>query len=256
MSFASIAKAAERYAIDNSPTILTGIAAAGTVITAYLTGKASIKAARLIDADNAIRRKMGGEDNDFLTKVQLVWPEYLPAVGTGSVTIACIIGAHKIGSRRAAAVAAAYSLSERAFAEYKEKVVEKIGEKKHQVIYDEIAQRKVENDPPSSKEIVITGNGDVMCYDTITGRYFLSNMESIRKAENDINRQIINEGYVGLTEFYDRIGLPGTAFSEEVGWNYDNPLEIKFSTVMSEDGKPCIAIQYNFQPVRQYYKLQ
>src|SRR5512140_944404 len=201
MSLIDIARQFEKYAMDNSPRILTGIAVAGTITTAYLAHKAGVETGKVLIIDEEVRRRADLPEATFIDKVNLVWPEYLPAVGTGALTIACIIGASRIGSRRAAAVAAAYSLSERAFAEYKEKVVENIGEKKLQKIYDDLAQSRVDRDPVSTREVIITGNGDVMCYDSLTGRYFMGSMETIRKAENEINKQVLNNSYASLTQF-------------------------------------------------------
>jgi hypothetical protein len=44
----SMLKLTEKYIIDNSPTLLSGIAVTGTLMTGYLTGKATFKAADLI----------------------------------------------------------------------------------------------------------------------------------------------------------------------------------------------------------------
>lgn len=250
MTLLDIAKQAEKYAINNSPTILTGIGAAGTVVTAFLTAKATVKALRTLD------REMPADVQTLASKAKIVWPEYIPAVAMGAITVTAIIGANRIGARRAAAVAAAYSLTEKAFTEYRDKVAENIGKKKHQKIYDDIAQKHVDDTPVSTREVIITGNGDVLCFDSLTGRYFMSNMEAVRKAENEITKQVLDEGYASLTEFYDKIGLSATAYSEEVGWNYDNLIQVQFSTTMSDDGRPCISIQYNTPPARNYYKLQ
>ena len=153
-------------------------------------------------------------------------------------------------------MAAAYSISEKAFSEYKEKVIEKIGENKEQKVRDEIAQDQVNRNPVSTREVIITGNGDVLCYDSITGRYFQSNVESLRKAMNDTNHQIINDMYASLNDFYNRIGLPMTPYASEVGWNADRLLELQFSTVLSEDGRPCISVSYPLSPIRDYFRLQ
>lgn len=248
MSLTNIAKQVEKYVIDNSPSIMTGLGVVGTIATAYLTGKAGYKTAQILSSQDP--------HESLMEKTKRVWPEYIPPVIMGSISVVAIIGANKVGSRRAAAVAAAYSLTEKAFAEYKEKVVDKIGEKKNQKIYDEIAQEKVEKNPPSTREIIITGNGDVMCYDTLTGRYFMSSMEQIKSVVNEINRRIITYDYASLTEFYDLLGLSATVFSEEVGWKFENMIDISFSTVLSDDGKPCLAIQYNTPPGRNYYRVQ
>jgi hypothetical protein len=81
-------------------------------------------------------------------------------------------------------------------------------------------------------------------------------MESLRKAQNDINHKIVNDYYASLTDFYNLIGLAETAYSEEVGWNSDKLLELEFSAVMSSDNRPCISIAYNYAPIRGYSRVQ
>ena len=255
MTLSNLAKRVEKLITDNSPVILTAIGVAGTITTAYLTGKASFKAAEILDHERNYVSDSPGM-LELREKVNLTWKLYIPAIGTGILTCACIVGANRIGSRRAAAMAAAYSLSERAFSEYKEKVVERIGDIKEQKIRDEIAQDRVYRNPVSSREVIITGNGDVLCYDSITGRYFNSNVESIRKAVNDTNHQILNDMYASLNDFYQKIGLPMTPYANEVGWNVDRLLEINFSTVLSEDGRPCISLDYPLAPIRECFRLQ
>lgn len=254
MTLSNIAKRAEKLIADNSPVILTAVAVTGTITTAVLASRASFKAKELFDIEEYHREYVEEvAPMDIREKVNLSWKLYVPAVGTGAITIACIIGANRIGTRRAAAMAAAYSLSEKAFVEYKDKVIEKMGETKEQKVRDSIAQDRVDANPVSTREVIITGGGDVLCYDSITGRYFESNVETLRKAQNDINQQILSSMYATLHEFYSLIGLPSTLYSSEVGWNNDNMLELQFSTVLSEDGKPCLSVGYATYPIRGYY---
>jgi hypothetical protein len=256
MNLLDIARKVEKMAVDNSPSLLTGIGVVGTVATAYLTGKAAVKASQLIRIEEAkkttsvLSYRLNNKE-----KIELVWVEFIPPVASCAVTIGAIIGANHIGSRRAAAVAAAYSLSEKAYAEYKEKVVEKLGEKKEEKIRDEIAQDRVNKNPSGSREVIITGNGDVMCYDSLTGRYFKSSVEAIRRAENEINKQILDTDYATLSDFFDKLGLRATAFSNEMGWNTDRMLEVRFSTVISDDNQPCISIEYDELPIRDYFRM-
>jgi hypothetical protein len=62
--------------------------------------------------------------------------------------------------------------------------------------------------------------------------------------------------YASLSEFYDRIGLPTTPYSEEVGWNSDHMMEIVFSTVLTEANQPCVVLEYLVSPIRGYARLQ
>ena len=254
MSLSNLIQNAAQVLSNNSPTILSGIAATTSVVTAVLASRASFAAADDIREEAERRNMMQVTPKPITTqeKVVMVWKHYIPAAATGTVTVVCIIAAHRIGAKRAAAMAAAYTVSREAFAEYKDKVAEKIGIAKEQKMRDEIAQDQVNKNPASNNQVIVTGTGKVQCYDSITGRYFLSNAETIRRAENLVNREINHNMYVTATQFFEHIGLPGTPYSNEIGWNTDYPLTVKFTTVISEDDIPCLSINYEWFPIRGY----
>lgn len=255
MTTRSSVKKVEKLVIDNSPALLTAIGVTGTITTALLTGKATWKAKDVLDRYHNDAARRFGEDYEppsLKKDVELVWKIYVPAAGVGLSTIVCIVLANRIGNRRAAAVAAAYTISEKAFVEYKEKVIEKIGENKEREIRDDLAQDRVNRNPPVDREIIVGGSGDVLCYEHYTGRYFESSMEKLKKAQNDLNYRVINDCYASLTDFYNFLGIPRTSTSDEVGWSSNKLLELEFSTVLSEDGRPCIAIDYQTTPIRDY----
>ncbi len=242
---------------DNSTAILTGMGVSGTVATAYLTGRASFKAADLIhekadewklENDNVLVVK----ERTTLSNVKLVWRLYLPPVAVGLTTVTAIVVANRISSKKIAALTIASGISERALQEYKDKVVEKIGPKQEQDIRDEVAQDRVTNSPIGSKEIILAGTGEVLCYDMSSGRYFQSTIEEIKRAENRINYELIHYMSSSLSMFYEEIGLSPTSYSDSVGWNTNNNIEVQFSTTMSPDGRPCIAVDFAKQPISDY----
>ena len=251
MNLIQIAQKIEKFAVDNSPLLLTAAGVTGAVTSAFLTGKATLEAAQYIIEEESYDFLL---DGPLKEKVRMVWPKYIPAAGTLVLTVAAIIMSHQINTRRAAALAAAYSLSEKAFVEYRSKVVEHIGGKKEEVVRGEIAQAKVSENPQGSREVIIS-SGEVLCYDAFSGRYFNSTVELIRQAQNDVNQEVLTNMYCSLSDFYSKIGLATTTMSEEVGWNIDNKMDIRFSTVMSNDGRPCIAIDFSKIPVRDYYRV-
>lgn len=256
MSLALRAKQLEKFAIDNSPTLLTSFGVIGTIGTALLTHRAATTAEMIYE--NELSGRLKQTDPEPFTKsdrVKLVWKLYIPPVMLGSLTIAAIIGANHIGSKRAAAVAAAYTISEKAFAEYREKVVEKIGDSKERSVRDDLARDQVAKNPQSESNVVVMGTGDVLCCDLFSGRYFNSSVEELKKAQNDTNYQVLNDSYASLSDFYDRVGLPRTDYSEEVGWNQDKLLDLEFSAVIAEDGRPCVTYRFQVQPIRGYHRL-
>jgi hypothetical protein len=253
----------EFLARNNSTTLLTGVGVVGTVSSAVLTGRASVKAYQMIQEDEIVRHTEI-EANlsepvtplEFRERLALTWPQFIPPVGVGVATIAAIVMANRLSAKEAAALATAYGISERALQEYKEKVVEKLGNKQERAIRDEVAQARIEANPVSSREVILAGTGEVLCYDMFTGRYFQSTVEEIKKAENKVNFEIVNHMSASLSSFYDEIGLQPTEMSDRLGFNLDNRCEVKFSTTMTQDKqRPCVAIDFHFPPVYDYGKI-
>lgn len=253
MHFPELQKRAGQFVSDNASTILTAGGVIGTTLTAVLTAKATFKAAEIIrqkELDHVVEADGHTMGLDTMDKVKLVWPHYVPPVVIGTATIASIVGANMMSAKRAAALAAAYGLSERQLKEYKEKVTEKLGVSKERTMRDEIAQDRVNANPPT-REVIIIAGGDVLCHDLLTGRYFQSSVENIKKAENKMNQEMYLNDSVSLSQFYDEIGLPPTSMSDEVGWNLasdDGPIEVRFTTTRTPDDRPCIAFDFTVAP--------
>jgi hypothetical protein len=182
-----------------------------------------------------------------------VVPVYIPAAVTGTLSVTCLIGACSVNARRRAALATAYTLSEQALKEYQEKVIETIGEKKEQSIRDSIDKDKIDRNPVVNTEVIITEKGNTLCYDAISGRYFKSDIEKLRKVVNELNRQMISDMYVSLNDFYYEIGLPATPTGNDLGWNIDRGfIELRFSSQLSEDETPCLVVGYYVEPKYNY----
>lgn len=249
-----IQDSAKKFMADNSTTILTAGGVVGTVATAVLTGRATLKASEILLTE---KFEYDPEKNDVkvnqLTKTEVVlkvWPLYIPPVVMGGVTITSIIMAHRMSAQKAAAMAALYGLSQKQFEEYKTKVTEKLTGPKSQQIKDELAQERADK-TPGAQTIIIVGD-EVLCFDELTGRYFKSTMEQIRKAVNDTNEEILHHDGASASFFYNLLGLPATAWTDDVGWNTDNLLDIEYSTIRSYDDRPCISINPKFLPYAGY----
>lgn len=254
--FTDLCTAARKH----SPEILTGIGIAGMLSTTVLAVRATPKALMLIEEKKREKKfsviKDGGDPD--LTKLEIVktaWKPYIPAAVTGAASVACLVGASSVNARRNAALAAAYALSESTLADYKEKVVETIGEKKAQEVKDAIAKDKVENDPVSRKEVVITDKGETLFYESLSGRYFKSDYESIRSAVNTLNEQLLLDEYITLNEFYEAIGLDDIQpLGDQLKWRV-NPdssdkglIQLDFSSQLTDDMTPCAVIGFSNPP--------
>ena len=239
----------------HSPEILTGVGIAGMITTAVLAVKATPKALQLIEAEKGRKNAIPHREEDTVTKlkpietVKVAWKPYIPAVITGVVSTACLIGASSIHLRRNAALATAYTLSQAALVDYREKVIETIGEKKEKDVREKVNKKRLENNPVSQNQVFITEKGNTLCYEHLSGRYFKSDIERIRQAVNNLNRTIVTDMYVSLNDFYDELGLDHTGIGYELGWNIDSGLiNVDFGSQIAEDGTPCIVVEHLVEP--------
>lgn len=248
-SFLSLKTAIKKH----SPEILTGIGIAGMITTTVMAVRATPKALILIEER---KEEIGAEKLEAMDMVKTAWACYIPAAITGTLSVACLIGASSVNARRNAALATAYTLSESALKDYQGKVIEMFGEKKNEAVKDAIAKDKVEKNPVVTREVIITEKGNTLCYDAISGRYFKGDIDKIKKAECELNRQMRDEMYVSLNDFYYEVGLDNIKIGDELGWNIDNGyINLSFSSQLAGDGTPCLVIDYSIAPRYDFSEL-
>lgn len=255
MSLSTFTKSVQVTLKRHSPQILTGLGIAGMVATTVMAVKATPKALKICED---LRHEYVNDYQEEPTKIDYVkaaWKCYIPAVVTGAASVACIVGASSVHVRRNAALATAYALSETAIKEYKEKVVETIGEKKERSVRDAIAKDHIEKNPVTKNEVILTEKGNTLCYDMLSGRYFKSDVDKLKRAENELNRLMLDEGSVSLNDFYYEIGLDDIKLGSQLGWDTRNGLiSLDFSSQLASDGTPCLVLDFSIPPRYDYYK--
>lgn len=259
-----------RGAKKNSPKILTGIGIAGMATTIALSVSATPKALMLIEEEKRRQtHNMREEAEEFgydipepvkslkpIDILKVAWKPYIPAAIMFIGSSACIIGGLSVSARRAAAIATAYKISETALTEFKDKTAEVVGEEKFKEIKEKVNQSRYEKTHSNNQDIIITGKGDTLCYDTVAGREFRSDVVKIERSINELNRRMIYNMYVSLNELYDELGLDRTKLGDELGWNLDDGLiELDLGSIITDRGDPCVTIGYNIFPRYDYSKL-
>ena len=245
--------------------IMLGSAIAGTVLTAITAWRAGIKADKILAKQKV---KMEGlktfEETDpelykeekkkvTIDTVKQLAPVIAPPALSATGTIISVIGGYKVASKQIAVLSGLYTMSEKAFADYKGKAKELIGVKKEQEISDSVNADKVAANPPIGSSIIQTFHGNVLCYDDYSGRYFYSDPEYIRKVVNDINEQLHGDYYVSLNDFFERLGLSNCKLGEDIGFcEEDGNVSVAFSstlaTIGDRDNIPCLVITYDVSP--------
>ena len=263
----------------NSPVILTVMAVTGVVSTTIFAIGATPKAMTILDdklySDYVHERERTAQLNnvtftewlligtqksvcswnDKISKftpleiAELVWKCYIPTVISASITIGSMIGVNSIHTRRNAAIASLYSLTETALKEYQGKVIETIGKNKELKIRDDISADHISSNPVSPAQVILTGKGDSLFYDTVSGRYFKTDIEKLRRISHQINNDLVNEHFISLNNFYNELGLTSIALGDDIGWTLGGgALIIQFSAHLTEDEVACIALNYDVRP--------
>lgn len=260
MNYGAIAKNAALFFTKNSTTILTGTAVVGVASTTIFAVKGTVEAVRVLALyqellDQLHPKGHPGRQMQKSRAAKHVWKCYIPTTVSASLTIAAIIGLNTIGNRKNAMLMAAYTLTERAYSDYKDEVVNMLGAKKADEVIDAVAKRRMDDNPVVMNEVIITGLGETLFHDSISGRYFKNDIQTIRAAENDLNYSLIHGDDKSLSDFYSAIGLEPTSFGDTVGWNYTKLMELHFSSHLAPNGTPAVSIEYRQMPVPWYYKV-
>lgn len=249
MSFGTTMANLGKKVTPHVPDILTATACIGVGATAVMCGKNTLTAHDILKAYDE-------ENPDATTKDRVLKaaPAYIPTIILATATIACIIGARTTSAKQTAALASAYTIATEAAARYRDKVIEVVGEEKAKEVDEKIADEQLKAHPLSEQQPIIVGTGKVLCFDTLSSRYFMSDMETLRKVQNDMNRIILDDMFASLNDFYYRIGLDPMNLGEELGWTIDSLIDLKFTSRLSEDGQPCLVVNYESVPRSDFYR--
>lgn len=240
---------------ENSPAILTGIGVAGVFVTGFMFYKASPKIHYILEGYHAANDCCDSNEEIRENTKQMVKelvPVVLPPIGMAVATSAAIIGANKVSTKRLAVMSAAYAMSSDKLKELKEKTEEIVEPKKTQRVKEAMAQEAVKKNPVSDNQIIFTGDGDVLCLDEYTGRYFKSNSDKIDRAVNMVSSDVMNDMWVSVNTLYDYLGLAQVPMGDDFGWSTDDLnhglIPIDKTGALSEDDAPVLVLSYDPRP--------
>lgn len=236
-----------------SPTILSCIAAIGTVATAVLAVKATPKAIEYIQMNTGYNHDGVMEVPSKEEIVKATWKNYIPAVAVGLGTIVCILSANGLNRKQQATITSAYVLLENAYKEYKNKLKDIYGEETDTEVRKAVEKDNYTGDPDVT-------DGKLLFYDEYSNRYFERTMEEVIDAEYHLNREFILEGDVKLNKFYELLGLPGTELGAVVGWDCESAaaffgyqwIDFEHDLVVMDDGLECYIVHMPFAPTREF----
>ena len=242
----------------HSPEIFMVAGIAGTVASTVMACKATTKINTILDETkhtvNIIHEGMEKGDvkgvsytqEDGKKDLTIVYAQtgvkllklYAPAIALGTLSIASIVAGHKILKKRNIALAAAYTVVDKGFKDYRKNVVERFGKEIDKELRYNIKAKEIETEvidengeKTVKKEIVNTIDANISehseyarFFDETSTSYEKDaeyNLMFLRRQQDYANELLRSKGHLFLNEVYDMLGIPRTKAGQIVGWIYD-----------------------------------
>lgn len=238
-----------------APVLFAGAAIIGVGLTIIQTMKATQLAIEDLEQECIEIGMPKGSWKEGLSlggKAQRTWKRFIPVVLTGGLTIGCIFAGQYISIRRTATVAALYAAAEDKLQKYQEATKEVIGEKKEKEVRGAMAQKYVNDQPMEDGDVAIIPGGHHLILDAYTGRYFRSDIETIRQKANDLNRDLRTTMWASYSDWYDVLELKSYKGYSDIGWSCDSGIDVVFDAAVADNGEPCIVMDYCVGPTSDF----
>ena len=247
-----------------SPEILVGAGIVGTVASAVMACKATTKISTILEdakeqvdsvhyaLENPEELSQEYTEEDGKKDLAIIYTQtglklvktYGPAIVVGTLSIASILTGHNMLRKRYIATAAAYTLVDKSFKEYRGRVIERFGKELDRELkynikakeYEEIVVNEdgTENVVKKTVEVADLGPGEgyseyakffdetSTCWDD-DAEFNVMFLNRQQKYATDLLR---SRGHLFLNEVYDMLGIDRTKAGQQVGWIYDekNPI--------------------------------
>ena len=239
----------------HSPEILLGVGVVGVVATTVTACKATMKLNDILDECVETREKIkevaenpkyddkySEEDaqkdltiNYVQTGVKIV-KLYAPSVALGVFSVGCLLGSHNVMQKRNAALSAAYLTVDKSFKEYKQRVIDRVGEEvEKEIRYGIKAEEVVETvTDEDGNETTVTETVKMMNPNLYSdyARFFDEsspywqkdpeyNLVFLKAQQQYANDLLRAKGRLFLNDVYDMLGIEKTKAGQIVGWVYD-----------------------------------
>lgn len=242
----------------HSPEILAVVGVAGTVTSAVMACKATLKVNDIVDETketietihDAVENHRHTSDGEEYTQevankdlaivyTQTAWKFvklYGPAVALGAASIGCMIGSNHILRKRNIALAAAFKAVDTSFKEYRGRVIDKFGKELDRELRFGIKAKEVEEKvvDENGNETTVTKTVEVadpnVTHSIYSIPWYEGNAGYTKNAElnkvfliqqqNYANDKLKLNGILTLNEVYDMLGAPRTMYGQIAGWVY------------------------------------
>lgn len=245
-----------------SPELLVAAGIAGIVVSTVMACKATIKASEVADEAKETINEIHAAEENGITKAGKTYSAedtrkdltttyiqtgvkyaklYAPAAIVGAASVTCILVSHRMMKQRMAAVAAALSATDKAFKDYRSRVMERFGEQVEKELRYNIKAKEIEQTvtDEKGKEKKVKEVADVPSVDSWDPSQYSPyarifdelhpqwtkdpemNLYYLKARQSQATDMLRARGHLFLNEVYDMLGFPRTKAGAVVGWLYD-----------------------------------
>lgn len=237
----------------HSPEILMVTGTIGVVTSAVMACKATLKVNDILEETKQDVDKINGvlENEEYADKYSeedskrdllIVYVQtgikfaklYAPSVILGTLSLGAMITSNNILRKRNVALAAAYTVLDKGFKDYRKNVVERFGEKidkelKHNIkakTFETVTVDETGKEKKTKEEVDICDEiSDFARFFDEGSRYFTKdpeyNLMFLKNQERYANDKLKAKGYLFLNDVYRMLDIPETKAGQIVGWIYD-----------------------------------
>ena len=237
----------------HSPEILMVTGTIGVVTSAVMACKATLKVNDILEETKQDVDKINGvlENEEYADKYSeedskrdllIVYVQtgiklaklYAPSVILGTLSLGAMITSNNILRKRNVALAAAYTVLDKGFKDYRKNVVERFGEKidkelKHNIkakTFETVTVDENGKEKKTKEEVDICDEiSDFARFFDEGSRYFTKdpeyNLMFLKNQERYANDKLKAKGYLFLNDVYRMLDIPETKAGQIVGWIYD-----------------------------------
>ena len=242
----------------HSPEILVAVGVVGTVTSAVMACKATLKVNEVVDEakttvdtiHDCVGKNLHTSDGEEYTQevankdltivyVQTGWKLvklYGPALAVGVASIGCMVGSNKILRKRNIALGAAFKAVDTSFKEYRGRLIDKFGKDldrelrfgtKAKTIEETVVDENGNESTVTKTVEVADPNATHSIYSAVfyEGSVGWTKNAELNKVfllhqQNYANDKLRLNGVLTLNEVYDMLGIQRTAFGQIAGWVY------------------------------------
>lgn len=239
----------------HSPVLLFGVGVIGVAATVVLACRATLKMEEVIGEAEEKKEKIetakelasdkyseeDAKQDSILVRSQTalkIAKLYAPAVAIGVVSIGCFTGSHIILNRRNVALTAAYGAVDKAFREYRGRVVDELGKEKDQEFRFGVVETEKAVDTDEGVAVKTVKGADPEFAKKNNGRSMYAvvfdegnrnwrstwgmNQMFLRSQQQYAQDRLNAKGFLFLNDVYEALGFERTAFGQVVGWVLGN----------------------------------